>query len=209
MTGEMRWFWESPPALDEALFDALLRSIDVDGLMQNASRADVQRAWDEFRRNRDQVDDVEEDSNFATANEGTMISHPADDAYRLIGADLSSQDVLAEVNNVSLVLCTVHAELIHRVRDQCESLIPIEVRGAMTPMDFFIEIGRADVFEAMENDDGTLFGVSRLSVCMTLHAWPRDWATCRRQFLELPVVNEIGERLEAVLGPAKRAIYWG
>ncbi len=88
------------------------------------------------------------------------------------------------------------------------SRIDQSIRGDFVPCDAVLRAGWHDIWECAENDDGTLFGRAFISLSLGSYGTPNDWAEYRRQVFQVPEVIELQQRLELILGPVERCIYW-
>lgn len=88
------------------------------------------------------------------------------------------------------------------------SRIDKSVRGEFVPDGPTLTVGWHDIWETAENDDGTLFGRAFISLSLRGNTSPNDWKEYRRQVFEVPEVIELQQRLEKILGPVERCIYW-
>lgn len=96
---------------------------------------------------------------------------------------------------------------IARIHDPL-SVIDKSIRGDFVPCDAVLRAGWHDIWECAENDDGTLFGRAFISLSLGSYGTPNDWAEYRRQVFQVPEVIELQQRLEQILGPVERCIYW-
>lgn len=88
------------------------------------------------------------------------------------------------------------------------SMIDKNVRGDFVPSAPVLIAGWHDIWEAAENDDGTLFGRAFISLALSGYSTPNDWKEYRRLVFQVPEVIELQQRLEKILGPVERCIYW-
>lgn len=96
---------------------------------------------------------------------------------------------------------------IARVHDALRG-IDKSIRGEFVPCDAVLTAGWHDVWEAAENDDGNLFGRAFISLALSGYNSPNDWQEYRRQVFQVPEVLELQQRLEKIIGPVERCIYW-
>lgn len=96
---------------------------------------------------------------------------------------------------------------IARIHDAL-SEIDNNIRGEFVPCDAVLTAGWHDIWEAAENDDGTLFGRAFISLALGGYSSPNDWREYRRQVFQVPEVIELQQQLEKIIGPVERCIYW-
>lgn len=92
--------------------------------------------------------------------------------------------------------------------DQVMRGIDEKIRGQFIPGAPTLTVGWHDIWETAENDDGTLFGRAFISLSLRGNTSPNDWPEYRRQVFQVPEVIELQQRLEKILGPVERCIYW-
>jgi hypothetical protein len=92
--------------------------------------------------------------------------------------------------------------------DRVLQRIDEKVRGQFIPGAPTLTVGWHDIWETAENDDGTLFGRAFISLSLRGNTSPNDWPEYRRQVFQVPEVIELQQRLEQILGPVERCIYW-
>lgn len=92
--------------------------------------------------------------------------------------------------------------------DRAMQRIDEKVRGQFIPGAPALSVGWHDIWETAENDGGTLFGRAFISLSLRGNTSPNDWPEYRRQVFQVPEVIELQQRLEKIMGPVERCIYW-
>ncbi len=86
--------------------------------------------------------------------------------------------------------------------------VPEELRDTFAPGSVSICSGRHDIFEMMENEEGTLFASTCFSVSIYGYGAPHDWARYREEIAKHPFIVALKEDLERILGEVGMCVYW-
>ena len=86
--------------------------------------------------------------------------------------------------------------------------IPEEIRGTFAPSSVVIYAGTHDIYEDLENSDGTLFGSTWFSVALTDYGSPLDAGKYRNAVGKHPAVADFQSKLESILGRTEICIFW-
>lgn len=150
------------------------------------------RSWDQWRRM--------VDSDF------TLDEEDQDDEWLPKG--LTSEEAGALFRAGTRLMLIYTATPLGRWLDEVMQRMDEKVRGQFIPGAPTLTVGWHDIWETAENDDGTLFGRAFISLSLRGNTSPNDWREYRRQVFEVPEVIELQQRLEKIIGPVERCIYW-
>jgi len=125
-----------------------------------------------------------------------------------IGKGFSPEEAGAEFRPGTCLIIMFIDTSLAKPFDEHLRRIDERVRGPFIPSDCILKVGWHDIWEAAEHDYGHLFGRAFVSLGIRGNGSPRDWPEYRRLVLREPEVLKLQERLESILGPVERCIYW-
>ncbi len=87
--------------------------------------------------------------------------------------------------------------------------IPSQILGQFLPTETSIIVGRHDLFECAESEQGRFYGRASFSVQFWGYGTPNDWGLCRELILQLPQIESVRLDLEQCLQvEVASCIFW-
>jgi hypothetical protein len=86
--------------------------------------------------------------------------------------------------------------------------IPENIRGDFCINAISFEMGEHDIFEALENPDGTLFGRPFYSFSVFCYNYPNNMFKARNIILQSPFVAELRKKIESFTGDLNVCVFW-
>jgi hypothetical protein len=192
--GHLTFFSTREQPTPFALTSALIRDIigaERTWLVSRTRRED--RSWERWQR--------------IVASHFMLDDDP--EPWESLGKGFSPEEAGAEFRPDRCLIIMFIETLLAKPFDEHLRRIDERIRGQFVPTDCILMIGWHDIWEAAEHDHGQLFGRAFVSLSIRGNSSPNDWPEYRRLVLREPVVLRLQERLESILGPVEKCIYWG
>jgi hypothetical protein len=154
------------------------------------------RSWDAFQEELQREREVVETDEDLTPSETLGEGMPIDRVPELY------------VPGRTLSVHFARSDLETRIHSEISGAVPESVRGDFVPARPIVTIGWHDVFEWAENDAGHFFGRSFFSFSLFGQRSPNDWNKCRELLPQVPMVRELRQRIESIVGAVEHCIFW-
>ncbi len=196
--GEMVFYATREPEDTRAMLAAVLDACAPAGTFRTYRFPAPDRHWEEFQREIGATAVPTSLQESAPPNSLEMVSDSAD----------TNSAIAAWDARYVLAMDDIPSELVMRVRQAVREGITDDIRGQFEPTNLEILIGRHDLFEMTEHEQGFLFAQPFLSVKFYGYGVPEDWEKTRQKIFTLSGVVGVQRLLESHIGPLQQCVYW-